>query len=204
MAISLSKGQKIDLTKGKVGLSNIRVGLGWDQVKKSGGGMFGGIFGGSGGSGADIDIDASVLMVTKDGKVNGKGNVIYFGNLNSSCGSVHHTGDNRTGAGEGDDEVIKVELTRVPENIDKLVFVVNIYNASSKKQHFGMIENAFIRVIDERNGEELIRFNLTDNFEGKKAVFVGEIYRNGSDWKFNAVGEGTGDNSIMEMASRYR
>ena len=204
MAISLSKGQKIDLTKGKAGLSNIRVGLGWDQVKKSGGGVLGGLFGGSGGSGADVDIDASVLMITKEGKVAGNGNVVYFGNLTSSCGSIRHTGDNRTGAGEGDDEVIKVELSRVPGNIDKLVFVVNIYNASSKKQHFGMIENAFIRVIDERNGEELIRFNLTDNFEGKKAVFVGEIYRNGADWKFNAVGEGTGDNSIMEMASRYR
>ncbi|WP_371176287.1 TerD family protein [Bacillus atrophaeus] len=198
MAISLEKGQRIDLTKGKAGLSKLLIGLGWDPVS-AGGGFLGKLFGGGG---ANIDCDASVLMLDND-KFTEKKNLIYFGHLKSSCGSVKHTGDNLTGDGEGDDEQILVDLTKVPSHINKLVFVVNIYDCVKRKQDFGMIQNAFIRVVDQSKNEELVKYNLKENYSGKTSLIAAEIYRQGSEWKFAAVGEGTNDTRLEELIRRY-
>jgi len=190
MGISLAKGQKVDLTKTNPGLTNVVVGLGWDQVK---GGFFGG--------GSQIDCDASVLMLNEQDKLV---ETVYFGRLRSSDGSVQHTGDNLTGAGDGDDEQVKVDLSRVPANIQKLVFVVNIYQAHSRKQDFGKIQNAFIRVFNPANSNELVRFNLSDDYKGLTSLVTGEIYRHNGEWKFNAIGNGTTDGSLSELQRRYQ
>ncbi|WP_433742389.1 TerD family protein [Falsibacillus pallidus] len=198
MAISLQKGQKIDLTKGRAGLSQILVGLGWDPVKKSGSGFLGGLFGGGGGS--NIDCDASVLLIGENDKLE---DVVYFGKKLSTCQSVRHSGDNITGEGDGDDEQVFVDLNKVPAHIHKLVFVVNIYQCVQRKQDFGMIQNAFIRVVDSSSNTELANYNLTDNYGGMTALFPGEIYRSGSEWKFSAVGQGTKDTGIDKIAAKY-
>jgi len=200
MAISLQKGQRIDLTK-DTGLVKTTIGLGWDPVEQNKGGFFGSLFGGGGGNAA-IDCDASVLMLENDKLTNNK-DLIYFGNLKSNCKSVVHTGDNLTGEGEGDDEQIKVDLKKVPARINKLVFVVNIYDCVKRKQHFGMIHNAYIRVVNQLDGKELVRFNLTDDYAGKTSLVVAEIYRDGSEWKFAAIGEATNDSKLSELVSRY-
>ncbi|WP_335869881.1 TerD family protein [Bacillus sp. 2205SS5-2] len=201
MAISLQKGQRIDLTKGNAGLSKIMVGLGWDPVtSKKSSGLFGGLLGGK--NSPNIDCDASVIML-KDEKFISKNNLIYFGNLKSSCGSVVHTGDNITGEGDGDDEQVLIDLKNIPTSIDKLVFVVNIYDCVRRKQDFGMIQNAFIRVVNSSNQEELLKFSLTDNYSGKTSLLVAEIYRHGSEWKFAAVGTGTNDAGLQEIVKRY-
>ncbi|GAB6087421.1 TerD family protein [Alkaliphilus crotonatoxidans] len=201
MAINLQKGQKIDLTKGNAGLTEILVGLGWDPVSQSSSsGFLGKLFSSPP---PNIDCDASVLMLDGNDKLIGKKNLIYFGNLQSSCGSVRHTGDNLTGDGDGDDEEIIVNLPLVPSNIKKLVFVVNIYDCVSRKQHFGMIQNAYIRVVNRSNRQEMVRFNLTDDYSGKTALFVGEIYRHENEWKFAAIGQGTQDASLSEIIRRY-
>ena len=203
MAINLVKGQKIDLTKGRSTLSSIMVGLGWDPVAtKKSGGFLGGLLGGGGG-GADVDCDASVILLDENGKLKGKENLIYFGNKKSKDGSVVHSGDNLTGAGEGDDETIQIDLKRISPSVDRLVFVVNIYNAKQKKQDFGMIQNAFIRLVDNQSKEELIHYNLTENYAGKMSLILGEMYRQGTEWKFSAVGEGTIDPDIGSIANKY-
>lgn len=194
MAINLVKGQKIDLTKGNPGLQSLLVGLGWDPIKKKGG-FF------SSFKTSDLDADASVLLLDQNEKFV---EAVYFGNLQSSDGSIQHTGDNLTGDGDGDDEQILVNLKAISPNINKLVFIVNIYQAHARKQDFGMVENAFIRVENRSNGEELVRFNLTDDYNGKTALVVGEIYRHNGEWKFAAVGEGTQDGSLKDLANRYR
>ena len=187
MGVNLQKGQKVNLKKSDgQALSRIRIGLGWDPVKQKKGGLFGSIFGGSA---PDIDCDASVI-VCKGGRLSGKDDVVYFGNLKHSSGAIVHTGDNLTGEGEGDDEQILVDLTAVPQDYDKLVFVVNIYDCESRKQDFGMIANAFIRICDERTGEEFCRYNLSESYAGMTAMIFGEIYRYNGEWKFNAVGAG--------------
>lgn len=202
MAINLQKGQRVDLTKGNPGLSKIMVGLGWDPVQKSGGGgLLGSLFGGGGG--ANIDCDASVIMLGENGKLKSNKDVIYFGNLKSSDGSVQHTGDNLTGAGDGDDEQVLIDLSRVPAHIHKMVFVVNIYDSVKRKQHFGMIQNAFIRVVNSGNNQELIHYNLTDNYSGSTSLIVGEIYRHGSDWKFGAIGTGTASPGLSDVVRSY-
>lgn len=205
MAISLQKGQRVDLTKGNPGLSKIMVGLGWDPVQKSGGGggLFGSLFGGGGGGGANIDCDASVIMLGANDKLQNNSDVIYFGNLKSKDGSVTHTGDNITGDGEGDDEQVFIELNRVPGHVEKLVFVVNIYDCVKRKQHFGMIQNAFIRVVNPTNNLEMIKYNLTDDYSGKTSLVVGEIYRSGTDWKFAAVGTGTNAAGLSDVVRSY-
>lgn len=200
MAISLQKGQKIDLTKGNPGLEKIIVGLGWDPIQKKAGGLLGGLFGGGGGS--NMDIDASVIML-QDDKLTEKSNLIYFGNLKSKCGSVLHTGDNITGEGDGDDEQVIIELKKVPANINKLVFVVNIYDCVKRKQDFGQVENAFIRVINSANNEELLKFNLSENYSGLTSLTVAEIYRHGTEWKFGATGSGSTDPGLNEIVKRY-
>lgn len=196
MSVNLQKGQKVDLTKGNAGLKTLIVGLGWDEAPKKFS-LFT--------KQEDIDCDASVLMInaaTK--KLMGAIDVVYFGNLTHRSGSVRHCGDNLTGAGDGDDEQIIVELTKVPQDYEKLVFVVNIYQAAQRRQHFGMIKNAFIRVVDADTGKELCKYNLSENYDGKTAMIFGEVYRYNGEWKFGAIGEPTNDNSISEMAARYQ
>nr|MDF9459985.1 TerD family protein [Bacillus pumilus] len=199
MAITLEKGQRIDLTKGKAGLTNILVGLGWDPVSQ-GGGFLGKLFGGGGG--ADVDCDASVLMLKNDKFTENK-DLIYFGNLKSKCGGVEHTGDNLTGEGDGDDEQVLVNLSKVPGNVNKLVFVVNIYDALRRNQHFGMIQNAYIRIVDRSNNQELVKYNLKDEYAGKTSLIVGELYRHENDWKFAAVGNGTNDAKLADITRNY-
>lgn len=196
MSINLSKGDKIDLKKSNPGLSNILVGLGWDPVQQSGGGFFKSLFGGGQ---ADIDCDASVFMLNQEGKLSGIKDLIYFGNLKSACKSVLHTGDNLTGEGTGDDEQILVNLDKVPSNIHKLLFVVNIYNCVDRKQHFGMIENAYIRVEDQGNKKEIAKYNLSDNYSEKTTLIVGAIYRKDGSWQFKAIGEGKKDAGLKEV-----
>ena len=203
MVVNLQKGQRIDLTKGNTGLSRLQVGLGWDPVEqKKSGGFLGGLFGG-GGSGANVDCDASVIMLQDDRLVNQE-DVVYFGRKTSVDGSVKHSGDNLTGEGAGDDETIFVELNAVPAQFNKLVFVVNIYEAKKRNQDFGMIQNAYIRIVNPANNEELVRYNLSDNYGGQTALITGEIYRNGSEWKFGAIGTGTTDDGLSGIVNRYR
>ncbi|MGE7999098.1 TerD family protein [Lysinibacillus sp. NPDC093190] len=206
MGINLQKGQRVDLTKGNANLTRIKVGLGWDPVgQEKSGGFFGKLFssGSEGGSGRDIDCDASVLMLQND-KVLAGDDVVYFGKLTSKCGSVQHSGDNLTGDGDGDDEVIAIDLSSVPTQYNKLVFIVNIYDAAARNQHFGMIKNAYIRVYDDKTGNELIRYNLTDNYSNLTTLVCGEIYRHNNDWKFAAVGSGTNDIKLGDVVGRYQ
>ena len=176
MAVSLKKGQKVDLTKGNPGLKHLLIGLGWDVNKYDGGG--------------DFDLDASAFLLNKDGKVTGDSDFVFYGNLKHASGAVVHQGDNMTGEGEGDDEQIKVDLSLVPDTINKIDFTVTIYEAEKRKQNFGQVSNAFIRVVDEDKNEELIRFDLGEDFSIETAVVVGELYRNNGEWKFNAIGNG--------------
>lgn len=201
LAINLQKGQRVDLTKGNPGLSKILVGLGWDPVQTGKGGFFGALFGGS--SAPSIDCDASVIMLGQNDKLQSNKDVVYFGNLKSKCGSIQHTGDNLTGEGDGDDEQLIVELSKVPANIQKLVFVVNIYDSVKKRQHFGMIQNAFIRIVNPINKQELLNYNLSDDYSGKACLIAGEIYRQGNEWKFAAIGSGTNAASLGEVVRSY-
>lgn len=201
MGINLQKGQRISLTKENPGLKKIMVGLGWDAVNQTSKGLLGGLFASKQ---ADIDCDASVLMLDENDKLRGKENLVYFGNLKSKCGSVQHMGDNLTGDGDGDDEQVMVDLSTMPQNIVKLVFVVNIYAAAQRKQHFGMIKNAFIRLINLSDNKEMFRFNLTEEYSGKTGLFAGEIYRNNGEWKFIAVGEGDSSSGLGEMVKKYQ
>lgn len=192
MAINLKKGQKIDLKKSNPGLSAIRVGLGWDPVEQ-GGGFLKALFG----SGqADIDCDASVFLLNEDST---PVDLIYFGNLRTKNDSIIHTGDNLTGEGAGDDEVILVDLDKIPAQVDKLLFVVNIYDCVRRKQNFGMIKNAYIRMADAKTNTEIARYNLSDDYSGKTALIVGLIYRYDKTWKFSAIGEGTNDTGLNDM-----
>ena len=176
MAVSLKKGQKVDLTKTNPGLKEVIVGLGWDVKRYDGG--------------SDFDLDASAFMLGESGKVPSDGEFIFYGNKKHSSGSVEHMGDNLTGAGEGDDEQIKINLSEIPANISKIDFTVTIYEAEQRKQNFGQVENAFIRVVDAATDKELIRYDLTEDFSIETAVVVGELYRHGGEWKFNAIGSG--------------
>ena len=199
MSVSLQKGQKVSLSKGNDGLNKVIVGLGWDEAQKASGGFLGGLFGGSQ---ASIDCDASALML-KNGKLTDKKDIIYFGNLKHVSGTVVHMGDNLTGAGDGDDEQIVIELNRVPADYDRIVVVVNIYQAVQRRQSFGMIQNAFIRIVDTRTNQELCKYNLSENYDGMTAIIFGEIYRHNGEWKFNAIGQGTTDPGLGELTRRY-
>lgn len=194
MSISLQKGQKVNLSKDNTGLSKILVGLGWDEIKQRG------LFGFK--KGSDIDCDATAILL-RDGKFRDKDDVVYFGNLRHKSGAIQHMGDNLTGAGEGDDEQIIIDLQKVPEIYDRIVIVVNIYSAAQRRQHFGMIQNAFIRLVDGRNDNEMFRYDLTENYSGMTAMIFGEVYRRDGEWKFNAIGQGTTDNTIGDICNRY-
>ena len=176
MAVNLSKGQKVDLTKGNPGLSKILVGLGWDTNKYDGG--------------YDFDLDAAAFMLGANGKVTSDADFVFYNNLKHPSGSVEHMGDNRTGAGEGDDEQIMIDLNAVPANIQKIDFTVTIYEADERQQNFGQVSNAYIHVLDETNSRELIRYDLGEDFSVETAMVVGEIYRYQGEWKFNAIGSG--------------
>ena len=206
MSVSLQKGQKVNLSKDNAGLAKVIVGLGWDEAKPSGGGgggFFATLFGGGAATTHQaIDCDASAIML-KNGKFVDRTDLVYFGNLKHKSGTVNHMGDNLTGEGEGDDEQIVIDLSRVPAEYDKIVIVVNIYQAVQRKQHFGMIENAFIRLVDARNNKEMCKYNLTENYSGMTAMICGEIYRHNGEWKFNAMGNGTTDPGIGELCRRF-
>ena len=174
--ISLFKGQKVDLTKGNPKLSKILVGLGWDTKKYDGG--------------YDFDLDAAAFLLGSGGKVLSDSDFVFYNNLKHSSGAVQHMGDNLTGAGEGDDEQIKIDLSKLPANIDKVAFTVTIHEADTRHQNFGQVSNAFIRIVDETSGKELIRYDLGEDFSIETAVVVGELYRHSGEWKFNAIGSG--------------
>ncbi len=194
MGVSLQKGQKVSLTKDNAGLSGVVIGLGWDEVQQKRG-FFAP-------KPQEIDCDASAFLLA-DGKLRGVDDIVYFGNLRHKSGTVQHMGDNLTGAGDGDDEQIVVELDRVPAEYDRIVLVVNIYQADKRKQHFGMIQNAFIRIVDSRNNQELCKYNLSDNYDGMTAMIFGEVYRHNGEWKFNAIGSGTQDVQLGQLANRF-
>lgn len=179
MAINLSKGQKIDLTKTNPGLTKITVGLGWDTNKYDGG--------------KDFDLDVSVFLTNASGKVAKETNFIFFNNKQNENGSVIHTGDNRTGDGEGDDEQIQVDLPNVPADVEKIAFTITIYEADQRSQNFGQVSRSYVRILNEANSEELIRFDLGEDFSIETGVVVGELYRNAGEWKFSAIGSGYKD-----------
>ena len=200
MSVSLQKGQKVSLTKeGQEGLNQVIVGLGWDEAQANKGGLLGGLFGSKPQA---IDCDASAVMLRGGRLLDGK-DVIYFGNLQHPTGAVRHMGDNLTGAGAGDDEQIVIQLQQVPAEYDRIVFVVNIYQAVQRNQHFGMIRNAFIHIMDARNNQELCRYNLSENYDGMTAMIFGEAYRHNGEWKFNAIGQATTDPGLPELCRRY-
>ena len=176
MPISLKKGQKVSLTKGNPGLKNVVVGLGWDTNAYD--------------TGSDFDLDAAAFCLTDSGKVLSQNDFVFFGNLNHVSGAISHLGDNLTGAGDGDDEQIKIDLSKVPAEITKIAFTVTIYEADARRQNFGQVSNAFVRIFDENSGEELLRYDLGEDFSIETAVVFGELYKNGEEWKFNAIGSG--------------
>ena len=175
MGVSLSKGGNVSLTKEAPNLTAVVVGLGWDARTTTG---------------SDFDLDASALLLDAAGKVVSDKHFIFFNNLKSPDGSVEHTGDNLTGEGEGDDEAIKVNLAGVPADVDKIVFPVSIYEGESRQQSFGQVRNAFIRVVNQAGGAELARYDLTEDASTETAMVFGELYRNGAEWKFRAIGQG--------------
>jgi tellurium resistance protein TerD len=175
MSVSLSKGGNVSLSKEAPGLRAVLVGLGWD-VRTT--------------TGADFDLDASALILGADGKILSDSHFIFFNNLKSPDGSVEHTGDNLTGEGEGDDEVIKVDVSAVPAEVDKITVAVSIYDAEARGQSFGQVRNAFIRVVNQDGGAEITRYDLSEDASTETAMIFGELYRNGAEWKFRAVGQG--------------
>ena len=195
MSVSLQKGQKVSLTKENAGLSAVLVGLGWDEVGQAKKGLFAP-------KPQPIDCDASAILL-KNGKFCDKSDLVYFGKLKHKSGSVQHLGDNLTGAGDGDDEQIIIDLSKVPAEYDRIVMVVNIYDAVKRSQHFGMIQNAFIRIVDGKTNAEMCRYNLTEDYTGYTAMIFGEIYRHNGEWKFNAMGQPTNDSALTELAGRF-
>ena len=175
MGVSLSKGGNVSLSKEAPGLTAVNVGLGWDVNTFSGG---------------EFDLDASAIVCNAQGQVLSDQHFVFFNNLKSADGSVEHTGDNLTGEGEGDDEVIKINLASVPTEAEKIVFAVSIYDADNRKQNFGAVRNAFIRVVNQANSTEIARYDLTEDASVETAMVFGEVYRSGPEWKFKAVGQG--------------
>lgn len=176
MGISLSKGQKVDLTKGNPSLSNIMIGLGWDVNGFD--------------SGLSFDLDAAAFLLDAQGRCVQDVDFVFYNNLKHPSGSCTHMGDNLTGEGEGDDEQIQVNLSKVPQNVSKISFTVTIHEAQNKGQNFGQVSNSFIRIVDELTGSEILRFDLGEDFSIETAVVVGELYRHSGQWKFNAIGSG--------------
>ena len=176
MAISLQKGQKVDLTKTNPGLTKVLVGLGWDTNKYDGGN--------------DFDLDSAAFLLDETGKVGSEADFVFYNNLQGGGGSVVHKGDNRTGVGEGDDEQVFIDLTKVPASVHKISFTVTIHDGEQRRQNFGQVSNAYIRIMNADSNSELIRYDLGEDFSIETAVVVGQLYRNGAEWKFNAIGSG--------------
>ena len=175
MAISLQKGGNVNLSKEAPGLVNLKVGLGWDTRATDG---------------AAFDLDGAVFLLNSSGKVRSDSDFIFYNNLKSSDGSVVHTGDNTTGAGEGDDETVSIDLSKVPADVDKVVLAVTIHDAEARRQNFGMVGKAFIRCVNAANNSEIARYDLSEDSSTEAAMIFGEVYRNGADWKFRAMGQG--------------
>lgn len=188
MAVSLQKGQKVDLTKTNPGLTDIIVGLGWDTQKYDGAN--------------DFDLDSSVFLLNGQGKVSADSDFIFYNNPNGAAGSVVHSGDNRTGAGDGDDETININLPGVPAAIEKIAFTITIHEGKARSQNFGQVSNAYVRVLNKVTGEEVLRYDLGEDFSIETAVVVGELYRHGGEWKFSAVGAGYQD-GLAGLARDY-
>ncbi|MCC2962640.1 TerD family protein [Massilia sp. IC2-278] len=175
MAISLQKGGNLSLSKTDPSLREVLVGLGWEARSTTG---------------ADFDLDASLFMVQENGKVRGDHDFIFYNQLTSTCGAVEHTGDNKTGAGDGDDEALKIRLADVPAEIKRLVIAVTIHDAEARRQSFGMVQDAFVRVVNLDNNAEIVRFDLSEDYSTETAMIFAEIYRHNGEWKFRAVGQG--------------
>ncbi|MFK3775155.1 MULTISPECIES: TerD family protein [Pseudomonas] len=175
MALSLQKGGNLSLTKTDPSLTKIIVGLGWDPRATDG---------------TEFDLDASAFLLGANGKVRGEADFIFYNQLRSADGSVEHTGDNRTGAGDGDDEVIKVDLSRVPADVDKVAFTVTIHDADTRRQNFGQVGGAFIRIVNEVSNNEVVRYDLAEDASTETAMIFAELYRNNGEWKFRAIGQG--------------
>ena len=175
MALSLSKGGNLSLTKEAPGMTKVLVGLGWDARSTDG---------------QDFDLDASAFLLKADGKVRADSDFIFYNQLKSTDGSVEHTGDNRTGEGDGDDEAIKVDLSKVPADIDRIAFTVTIHEAEARKQNFGQVRGAFIRIVNQDTNSEVARYDLAEDASTETAMIFAELYRNGTEWKFRAVGQG--------------
>jgi len=176
MAVNLSKGSRVSLSKEAPGLSKILVGLGWDTNSSD--------------TGAEFDLDASAFLLGASGKVENEKNFVFYNNLTSADGSVVHTGDNRTGEGEGDDEAIKIDLSKISPNVKEIDIVVTIHEANARRQNFGMVKNSFMRIVDERSGKEIARYDLEEDFSTETAVSFGKIYFKGNEWRFAANGSG--------------
>jgi tellurium resistance protein TerD len=187
MAISLNKGGNINLSKTDPNLKNIIMGLGWDARATDG---------------ADFDLDASAFMLKENGKVRTDSDFIFYNQMRSTCGSIEHTGDNRTGAGDGDDEQIVVLLDRIPADIHRVVFTVTIHDADARRQNFGQISSAYVRVINQETNAEVARYDLSEDASIETAMIFGEIYRYGGEWKFKAVGQGYAG-GLGPLASQY-
>lgn len=188
MAVSLNKGQRMNLSKGNPSLDKVLIGLGWDINHYDGE--------------ADFDLDASIFMLKHNGKVGNDNDFIFYGNLAHPSKSVVHTGDNRTGEGDGDDEVIKIELSKIPNGYERLVATITIYDADKRFQNFGMISNAYIRLVDESNNEEILRYDLSEDFSTQTALVVGEIYKHNNQWQFKAIGSGY-NGGLAKLCATY-
>jgi len=187
MGISLSKGGNVSLSKTDPSLKNVIVGLGWDARPTEG---------------ADFDLDASAFMVKEDGKVRSDSDFIFYNQTKSTCGSVEHTGDNRTGAGDGDDEAVVVLLDKVPVDVQRVVFCVTIHDADMRKQNFGQVNHAYVRVVNKDSNNEVARYDLSEDASIETAMIFGEIYRHSGEWKFKAVGQGYAG-GLAALAKQY-
>lgn len=193
MAINLEKGQRISLSKEAPGLTKLMCGLGWDVAKRSGGSNT-----------PECDLDASVICLDSNDNVRDKSNVIYFGNLSHQSGAITHLGDNLTGVGEGDDEQIIIDLTRLPKEITKLVFTVNIFECVARKQDFSLVQNAFVRLVNTSNNQELAKYKLSGSeYKGMTGMLMAEIYNHNNEWKMSAVGNGVRANGLGELVKSY-
>jgi stress response protein SCP2 len=198
MTIDLKKGQRISLKKEAPGLAKVMCGLGWDVGKTSGGLL--GVFGGS----ANFDLDSSLLCLDSNNRLKNNSDVIYFGNLSHRSGAVTHLGDNLTGQGTGDDEQIIVDLPKIPSEIVKLLFTVNIYKCLERKQDFGQVNNAFVRLVDLATNKEIARYNLSGKeYRGSTGMILAEVYREDDEWKMAAIGEGVNVSGLQQLVGSY-
>ncbi|MBD1939950.1 TerD family protein [Microcoleus sp. FACHB-68] len=199
MGINLQKGQRISLSKEAPGLTKLMCGLGWDVAKRTGGGLFGAFS-----NTPDYDLDASVICLDQNDKVRDIANIVYFGNLSHKSGAITHLGDNLTGAGEGDDEQIIIDLAKLPKEIVKLVFTVNIFECIKRKQDFAQVKNAFVRLVNNSNNQELAKYNLSGaEYKGKTGMIMAEIYNHNNEWKMAAIGNGVSVNGLEELVQAY-